>query len=188
LGIEGLACGADRVQGIGFAAAAAAAPGPAGLKDMLASSSQGTGQPGAVRSAALYCPPDPPARAVPGGEPGQLRIARGVCADLDRGQMRAKPVHDGGGVGAGMGASADDGVGQVCEHGHGPFSCRARAVRPIRHRPGAHTRRHICDGSRTRGTGRGQASDQASKVSQAGAGALRRHVLSKARHHGGQII
>ena len=45
---EGLTCGADRVQGIGFAGAAVAAPGPVGLKDMLASSSQGTGQPGAV--------------------------------------------------------------------------------------------------------------------------------------------
>jgi hypothetical protein len=45
---EGLTCGADRVQGIGFAAAAAAAPGPVGLKDMLASGSQGTGQASAV--------------------------------------------------------------------------------------------------------------------------------------------
>jgi hypothetical protein len=53
---------------------------------------------------------------------------------------------------------------------------------------GAHTRRHICDESRARGNGHGQASDQASKVSQTGADDPGRHVKNRARLKSGQII
>jgi hypothetical protein len=93
-------------------------------------------------------------------------------------------------MGIGVGVDADDGVSEFCEHGHGPFSCQAGAVRSVRHRPGANTRRHICDESRARSNKHGQASDQASKVSQAGAGDLRRHVKARARppEASGQII
>ena len=123
--------------------------------------------------------------AGPAGQPG---IAGSISADLGGGQVRAEPVHHRGSMGVGVGINPDDGVNEVCEHGHGPFSLRARAVRTGTGLE-AHTQRHICDESRTRSSGRGQASDQASKVSQAGAGDPRRHVKGKARPtRGGQII
>jgi hypothetical protein len=80
-----------------------------------------------------------------------------------------------------VGIDPDDGVHQDCEHGHGPFLLSGRAV-PVRTGTGlgAHTQRHICDESHARSSGRGQASDQASKVSQAGAGDPGRHVKTKA--------
>jgi hypothetical protein len=76
-------------------------------------------------------------------------------ADHDGGQVRAEPVGERGG----MGTDADDDVSQVCEHGHGPWavlpSGQSGSVGPA---PAwGHTRRHICDTSRTRGNECGQA-------------------------------
>ena len=86
----------------------------------------------------------PQARGVLSGEVRQAGVAGSVCADLDGGQVRAEPVNGRGGMGVGVGIDADDDISQFCEHGHGPFSRRARAVRPVRHRPGGtHPAAHL---------------------------------------------
>ena len=175
-GGQGLAGGANGVQFVGLAATAAGPPGPVSLDDQVPGAGERAGQARAVRAAALDCPGRAEARGVLGGEARQAGVAGGVCADLDGGQVRAEPVNGYGGMSVGVGIDADDDVSQFCEHGHGPFSRGPERFGRSGTGLGTSTRRHICDESRARGNGHGQASDQASKVSQAGAGDPGRHV------------
>jgi len=65
-----------------------------------------------------------------GSELHLLGIAACVGTDLEGRQVSAEAVNDGGSVGVGVSVGPDDRVNEVCQHGHEPFSLRARADDP----------------------------------------------------------
>lgn len=65
-----------------------------------------------------------------GGELDQLGIAACVSADFKGRQVSAEAVNDGGSMSVGVSVDPDDRVNEVCQHGHEPFSLRARADDP----------------------------------------------------------
>ena len=50
--------------------------------------------------------------------------------DMATTQAGAEVVHHSGGMGVGVSVDPDDRVNEVCQHGHEPFSLRARADDP----------------------------------------------------------
>jgi hypothetical protein len=72
---------------------------------------------------------------VPPGPGQQHPVAAGISRDSDYSQLPAQVIQQAGGMSAGVGVSADDGISSACEHGHSGRPFKMGAVSG-RHRPG----------------------------------------------------